>query len=91
MYVDSPMWRLKQRCPCCGQGYLELHTCDECKKVVAICDETDTVFTDPLNISSSDISEKEKDVCAYCGAVEKMGRAKDFEIINLGLTTADYE
>lgn len=91
MYIDSPVWRLKQRCPCCEEGYLELHTCDDCKKVFAICEEVGTIFIDPLNISISNISHKDSGVCENCGSIGKLRPAKDYEIIALGLTIADYE
>ena len=92
MYIDSPIWTLKKRCPCCYQeGYLELYTCDECKKIVAICDEVCTVFINPLDINLDKISDKENDVCYYCNSMGKMRRSKDYELISLGLTTSDYE
>jgi hypothetical protein len=91
MYIDSPVWRLKQQCPCCKEGELELYTCDECKKVFAICDELETVFIDPLNISIDNISRKGEGVCENCGSIGKLRLAKDYEIIALGLTFEDYE
>ena len=93
MYIDSPIWRLKQRCHCgcCQGGYLELYTCEECNKVFAICDEVYTVFLDPLDITIDKISEKDRGVCENCGSFGKLRPAKDYEVIALGLTIADYE
>jgi hypothetical protein len=92
MYIDSPLWMLKQRCPCCKEGYLMLCTCDDCKRVMAVCDEIGTVFLDPLDISMEKIADYDDDrVCPFCKSIGKIRRAKDVEIIGLGLTTKDYE
>ena len=91
MYIDSPLWTLKRNCPCCKEGVLELYTCEECKTMVAICDELSTVFINPLEIDLDKISGKEKEICFHCGAVDKLRRAKDYEIISLGFTKSEYE
>ena len=91
MYIGSPIWTLKQYCPCCDQVSLDLYTCEECKKMFAICAEVGTVFTDPLDILESITSfEGGIKICKNCGA-EKLRPSKDFEIIDLGLSVADYE
>lgn len=57
MYIDSPIWHLKEKCPCCNQGsFLELYTCSECNKLTAICDEMLTKFHDPLKVSLDSIT-----------------------------------
>jgi hypothetical protein len=35
--------------------------------------------------------EKDRDVCENCGSIGKLKPSKDYEIIDLGLTIADYE
>jgi hypothetical protein len=91
MYIDSPLWVLKRNCPCCKEGDLELYTCEECKTVVAICNEIGAVFIRPLQIDLDKISNKENEVCYHCGAIDKLRRAKDYEIISLRLTNSEYE
>jgi hypothetical protein len=90
MQIDSPAWQLKKTCPCCKEGYLILHTCENCNKIVAICDEVGTIFNDPLNISAESISD-DGDRCPACKQEKTFSLSKDFELINLGLTTNDYE
>jgi len=91
MYIDSPVWKLKQRCPCCKEGFLELCTCDNCKRVIAVCDEVSTIFIDPLNISLERVWENNPKECPFCGMLNKLRVAKDYEIIAIGLTTNEYE
>jgi hypothetical protein len=93
MYIDSPIWHLKQKCPCCNQeSNLELYACDICKKIIAICDEMFTNFLDPLNISMDNIApEGNNNACPHCKNQKSLRPAKDVEIIELGLTVNDYE
>jgi hypothetical protein len=92
MQIDSPLWSLKQTCPCCfGDGILELYACNNCNKVVAKCDTLGTIFIGPLNISLDKISKKDSKECPFCDASANFRVAKDYEIIALGLTTNDYE
>jgi len=60
--------------------------------LVAICDEMHTQFLDPFNISLDAISQvgDEKD-CPHCQKKNSLRPAKDFEVINIGLTPKDYE
>jgi len=93
MYIDSPIWHLKEKCPCCNQGsLLELYTCSECNKLTAICDEMLTKFHDPLKISLYNITSggHNKD-CPHCKHQNSLRPSKDFEIQALGLTLKDYE
>jgi len=90
MQIDSPAWQLKKTCPCCKEGYLILYTCVNCNKIVAICDEVGTIFSDPLNISEKSIPNAD-DRCPVCKQDKAFRLSKDFELINLGLTTNDYE
>jgi hypothetical protein len=93
MYLDPPIWHLKEKCPCCNQNSnLELYTCDICKKIIAICDEMFTNFMDPLNITMDNIAPNgnEKD-CPHCMSQNSLRPAKDVEIIALGLTVKEYE
>lgn len=93
MYIDSPQWYLKGECPCCGnKGQIELITCDNCKNIIAVCDEMQTVFLNPLKIDLENIGEHiSLEGCPYCHTKDKFRRAKDFEIQALGLTVNDYE
>ena len=93
MYIDSPIWHLTGECPCCNQhSSLILYTCDKCGRITAICDEVFTNFLNPLNISLDNIAEggNNKD-CPHCSTKNSLRPAKDFEIINIGLTPDQYE
>lgn len=91
MYIDSPVWQLKKTCPNCGQGYLILCTCDECHKVIAVCEEEGATFGNPFNISLEAVSSTEPEVCPHCNTKGKIRLAKDYELIEIGLTTNEYE
>ena len=90
MQIDSPSWQLKQVCPCCNQGYLILHTCISCGKIVAICEEVGTIFQDPFNITEESIHDFDNK-CPNCKSEKSFRLSKDFELINFGLTTKEYE
>ena len=93
MYINSPIWQLKQECPCCNQSSaLILYTCEKCLKIVAICDEMFTNFLDPMNISveTTAINANDKD-CPNCKSNNSLRYSKDYELQNLGLTAKDYE
>ena len=91
MYIDSPVWQLKKPCPNCGQGYLVLCTCDECHKVIAVCEEEEITFASLFDISISTIAETGPEVCPHCHTEGKIRPSKDYELIQIGLTTNDYE
>jgi hypothetical protein len=87
-----PVRRLKQRCPCCkGEGYLELFSCSECKKIFAICELVFTQFTDPLDIKMDKVYDGDPKKCGNCGAVNKLQIANDYELAACGLKDSDYE
>lgn len=91
MYLDSPKWHLKKICPNCDQGNLILFTCEVCHKVIAVCDEEGTTFSNPLDISLNTISQFESETCPECKTHGNLHLSKDVELIQLGLTTNDYE
>jgi ferredoxin len=90
MEINSPTWQLKQNCPCCNQGYLELFTCVDCGNLIAICEEVGTIFPNPKQINAANISD-DNQKCIRCGNESNFRIAKDIEIINFGLTIDDYE
>lgn len=89
MEIGSPTWQLKRNCPCCDQGFLELFTCVNCGSLVAICEEMGTIFSNPKQINSNDISTEDQK--CKCGNTTNFRVAKDTEIINFGLTINEYE
>ena len=93
MYTSSPVWNLKKECPCCNQhSKLLLYICDNCNRITAICDEMQTNFLNPLNISLDYIAAEGNDKdCPHCKTKNSLRPAKDFEIINIGLTPDQYE
>ena len=91
MYIDPPVWQLKRECPICSQRSLILCTCENCQKVIAICDEDETIFYNPFDISLDTISDKGNDTCPHCSTIGKIRPSKDMELIQIGLPINDYE
>ena len=89
MEIGPPTWQLKQNCPCCGQGFLELFTCINCRNLVAICEEMGTIFSNPRHIDANGISANNQK--CNCGNSTNFRIAKDTEIIDFGLTANEYE
>jgi hypothetical protein len=97
MEIESPLWRLKnQRCYCCdGEGFLCFSACPHCSHVILVCDEVDTVYPNPKDLTQLYLGDfaDPSFVCPECGEVPvyDFRDATSDEIQRLGFLAGDYE
>jgi hypothetical protein len=84
---------LKEKCPCCDVGELQLLTCDNCQQLIAMCDLVFTVFPDPLDININKIFRDggREMVCPRCKKPKTLRIANKEEIISIGLQSDAYQ
>jgi hypothetical protein len=89
----SKIYILKEKCPCCNVGVLELLICDNCQQLIAMCDLVFTVFPDPLdiNINKTFQDDGREMVCVKCKKPKTLRVANKDEIISIGLHPDAYQ
>lgn len=79
----------------CEQGFLRIAVCRECNRTVAICDECEAVWKDPLSFKLSSLPnpDAQHPECPHCGETSTHWRflsAEELKSQGLGDLIAGY-
>jgi hypothetical protein len=86
--LADPVWTLNQLCPVCEQGSsLTFNTCKKCNELILICDEENTLFPNP-----KDLTKREGWIgtCPHCKVFYCLRFSTSEEIQRLGFNVDEY-
>ena len=68
MQIDRPEWFDKRECPCglCDGAFLLLVMCRTCSRLFSRCEETHSIFPDPVGLDVALLLSEESE-CPACG------------------------